>query len=594
MQTQDINIDAIFSNPYQPRTTEDLEHLEKIARSIAADWILQPPVVRPRKNRGDEYELAFGHTRHKAFVWLSEKPEEWFRENGFQTGPSAFLNMPCDVRVLTDEVMYRHAVSENSQRKDLNTIEEARAMKRAMDEFKYTSRQVGELFGKSEVTVRGLVRLLDLPDEAQAKIATGEISQGVARSLLTVAPLMKAKDLGALATDFAKNPGRSMDTVNWELKCALRNKAKAVEMGPSSAGAGLWPLDWTFEQDSLLERQLVAGWKGAKKIEQKVMNNVVVWPIADAFREILQCGRLRGWEWTVNDWCPTGWNDAVAYVHQMISPSTCDSCPFHTKFSGTHYCGMKPCYDHKLLVWSEKALHEFSQATGIAIYNPDVDGEDVTRLTEAWTYGSGPDSDARRAWNEAQQARYAAADPTLRLQWVNTGYSVSWLTKHERICVLDVSPEARAKAVDEKQGKLEANKRADNASAEKELSQKRYEQSKAFLATETLPFFAQAVSKLESIGFMLDLLKHHALNFDDDAPRAEKLRFLREHLAYMALNNAIPYMLHNEGPLALAKHLEGVAKTWGVTLPDNWMERAANYEPGAVSVEMPALHEVDA
>lgn len=593
MQTQEIDIHSIFPNPYQPRTTEDMEHLEKIARSIAADWILQPPVVRPRKNRGGEYELAFGHTRHKAFVWLAEKPEEWFRENGFQMGPSSFRNMPCDVRMLTDEVMYRHAVSENSQRKDLNTIEEARAMKRAMDEFKYTSKQVGELFGKSEVTVRGLVRLLDLPEEAQAAIATGELSQGVARSLLTVAPLMKAKDLSALATNCAKNPGRGMDTVNWEIKCELRNKAKAIEMGSNSAGTGLWPLDWTFEQDNLLERQLVAGWKGPKKIEEKILDKVTSWPIADAFREILQCARQRGWEWTMKDWCPTGWSDAVAYVHQMVSPPACDSCPFHAKFAGMHYCGMKACYEHKLLVWQEKALRELSQKTGIAIYNPDVDGEDVTRLTEAWTYGNGPDSDARRAWNEAQRARYAAADPTLRLQWAKDGYyGVSWLTKQDCICVLDVSPEARAKAAAEKQGVLEAQNRNANASAERDLANKRYEQSNIFLKTEAMPVFAQATSKLESIGFMLDFLRHHQLDLDDDAPRAEKLRVLREHLAHLALNNAMPYGIRQDGPLALAKHLEGVAKTWGVTLPGDWMERAANYEPGAVSVE--TTQDVDA
>jgi len=79
------------------------------------------------------------------------------------------------------------AVAENIQRRDLNPIEMALAMQRYMDGFGKTSEECGQFFGCSAATVRGKVRLLELPDEAQTRLAGGTISEGTARTLLSMA-----------------------------------------------------------------------------------------------------------------------------------------------------------------------------------------------------------------------------------------------------------------------------------------------------------------------------------------------------------------------------------------------------------------------
>ena len=95
-----ISLDKIDPNPWQPRTSEDAEHIENIARSIAADGLLQPPVARevPPSNSpqtgehglGGEirYQMAFGHTRYKAFKFLAGQAGEWFEANGFDLADS--------------------------------------------------------------------------------------------------------------------------------------------------------------------------------------------------------------------------------------------------------------------------------------------------------------------------------------------------------------------------------------------------------------------------------------------------------------------------------------------------------------------------
>ncbi len=97
------------------------------------------------------------------------------------------------VRDLTDEEMFRYAVSENLKRQDLTPIEEARAMVRYRDEFGKTSAEIGELFGISDATVRGKIRLLKLPAVVQDLIRRRQITEGAARALINMYDLPEAE-----------------------------------------------------------------------------------------------------------------------------------------------------------------------------------------------------------------------------------------------------------------------------------------------------------------------------------------------------------------------------------------------------------------
>ena len=71
-------------------------------------------------------------------------------------------------------------------REDLNAIEEAHAYAALADEFGLTHGRIGELVGRSRVSVTNVLRLLELPDDVQVMIETGDLTEGHARAILTV------------------------------------------------------------------------------------------------------------------------------------------------------------------------------------------------------------------------------------------------------------------------------------------------------------------------------------------------------------------------------------------------------------------------
>jgi len=198
--------DNVKPNPWQPRDHEDPEHICKIAESIYQDGLMQIPVGR----EADGYvELAFGHTRWKAFQLLNNVAM-FSSYNGYDLSnfpilaryvadrvankllPSALYkwrSFPVIIRKLTDEEMFRLAISENISRKDLTAIEEARAMSRYRTQFGKTSAEIGALFGLGESAVRNKIRLLDLPEHLRAGLETGAMTEGAARELLILLDL---------------------------------------------------------------------------------------------------------------------------------------------------------------------------------------------------------------------------------------------------------------------------------------------------------------------------------------------------------------------------------------------------------------------
>lgn len=316
-------VDQIEPNPWQPRTSEDPEHIEKIACSIAADDLMQPPVLRLME--GGRAQLAFGHTRHKAFLWLREN----FATLGLPDRYDGYTVMPVEVRELTDESMYRQAVSENISRKDLNPIEEAAAMKRAQDDFGYTSVQVGQLFGKSDATVRGMVRLLELPEEAQGLLNRGEISQGAARAILSMQRIASPATVVETVHKISTSLGHALpDDV---IAGAVNYLPHTVQMwddrreGKPRADFGkLWLLDM-------------------KNFPNKLLPELS----ADESDQL---------------------KDNPELAAHLVNPPACTACPFYSKIRGTHFCGVKLCYNRKEIAWGREALRAASQDLGIAVY----------------------------------------------------------------------------------------------------------------------------------------------------------------------------------------------------------------------------------
>jgi ParB family chromosome partitioning protein len=169
-----LRLEEIRPNPFQPRQQAELEDLTELVASIRDKGVLQPVVVRRRR---DGYELVMGERRFRAA-----------RQAGLET-------IPAVVRRATDAEMLELALVENVQRKNLNPIDEALAYRRLADEFKLTHEDIARRVGKDRSTVTNALRLLALPYKVRDLLAAGRLSAGHARALLGLASRRSQVDL---------------------------------------------------------------------------------------------------------------------------------------------------------------------------------------------------------------------------------------------------------------------------------------------------------------------------------------------------------------------------------------------------------------
>ena len=177
---QEVDIDRILPNRYQPRQHFDAEKLEELAESMRQNGILQPLLVSPR---GEEFELVAGERRLRAARLVG------------------LTRVPVLVREVEAHESLKLSILENVQREDLNPLEEARGYRRLIEEFGMTQQELGERLGKSRSAVSNALRLLQLPAEIQQRIQSGELTTGHARALLGAATLEEQSELAALVRE---------------------------------------------------------------------------------------------------------------------------------------------------------------------------------------------------------------------------------------------------------------------------------------------------------------------------------------------------------------------------------------------------------
>ena len=164
----ELDTDRLTPNTYQPRVQFDDGRLEELAQSIKSNGIIQPIVVR---KVGDAYHIIAGERRWRA------------------AQRAGLLKVPVVVRHVEpgqEQSVLEMALIENIQRENLNPIDEALAYRRLADEFNLTQEAIAAAVGKDRATVANFVRLLRLPDEVRAEVASGSLSMGHARALLAL------------------------------------------------------------------------------------------------------------------------------------------------------------------------------------------------------------------------------------------------------------------------------------------------------------------------------------------------------------------------------------------------------------------------
>ena len=163
--TAEVDLDLIEPNRFQPRLQVDEAKLDELAASIRANGVIQPVLVR---RRNDRFEIVAGERRWRA------------------AQRAGLLKVPVTVRDIPDDKLLEVALIENIQREDLNPIDEAQAFKRLIDEFHLTQEEVATAVGKDRSSVSNYLRLLALPEDVRARVATGAISMGHARAILAL------------------------------------------------------------------------------------------------------------------------------------------------------------------------------------------------------------------------------------------------------------------------------------------------------------------------------------------------------------------------------------------------------------------------
>lgn len=163
-------MEDIQAGKYQPRQTFGDDAIEQLAQSIKQHGLIQPIVVREisRAGKRPKYEIIAGERRFRACQ---------------QAG---LTDIPVLIRESSDEQTLALALIENIQRQDLNAIEEARAIARLLEEFKYSHDQAAQAIGRSRSATSNLLRLLNLSDLVQQFVIEGRIDMGHARALLAL------------------------------------------------------------------------------------------------------------------------------------------------------------------------------------------------------------------------------------------------------------------------------------------------------------------------------------------------------------------------------------------------------------------------
>jgi ParB family chromosome partitioning protein len=199
---QEVSLEDIRVNPYQPRKVFDKDALNELASSIKEHGIFQPIIL---KKSIQGYEIVAGERRCRA------------------ARIAGLTNIPAIIVDFTDQQMMEIALLENIQRENLNAIEEAQAFQTMMDKLQLTQNELATRIGKSRSYIANILRLLSLPESIQEHVLSGKLSMGHARALITLD--------SAKAKEIAERSIKDQLSVR-----EVENIVKGIELGKSKKG----------------------------------------------------------------------------------------------------------------------------------------------------------------------------------------------------------------------------------------------------------------------------------------------------------------------------------------------------------------------
>lgn len=236
----EVNIDELRPNPYQPRKVFDESKLEELSASIKEHGVFQPIIVK-KSIKG--YEIIAGERRVKA------------------SSKAGLTKVPAIIRNFTDEEMMEIALLENLQRENLNSIEEATAYKKLLDNLSITQEELANKLGKSRSHITNMLGLLSLPDEVKDMINNNQISMSHARVLSKIEEKEKVLDLAHKVIDKNLNV-RELEEISKDKNILKRHHIEKHKTN-----------EFHYLEESLCEKLGTKVKISSNKIEIKFINN---------------------------------------------------------------------------------------------------------------------------------------------------------------------------------------------------------------------------------------------------------------------------------------------------------------------------------
>lgn len=513
-----IDLDLIDDNPNQDRNSYD--DIAELGRSIALAGLQQQPKAR---QVGKRYQLKFGHRRKRAFEWLRDnwvKEELTGRYNGYTV-------MPLEVEAITDDEMFDGVLIENAHRDDLKVTERARLLRRYKQAHpEATSEKIGLVFNMNAATVRGMDIFLDLPEEGQALLDKGIISQGAARLLCSMMKIASKKEVLETITLIEKEKGITQPEEVIDIQI---NRLKNTE-------------DMWSDQHGGKPRSGYRGWLlDMKNFPNKLLPAMTV----------EQVGAYE------------------AQLDHLLNPPACTACPFYTKVRGSHYCGIKLCHQRKQVAWELSMVEQASKSTKIAMYT-EADG--TYRALN--TYSDKAMFDKRHKDLRLIAKSKVRGYPYQNFNGINDDYAIVVATGEELLGKLARSSGST--------GGVRGGKKTEKEKAEMRAMKiyriNRLELMWAYTAA------AQTIFEGAPVGVLNKLNEWNHIGIDDRIPdeynhpstgdAAQKLSFQRRALVWRLIMNKTSHYTRS----GMVEALEKFANVTGVKAPKSLIKRAEEWD----------------
>ncbi|MDA9067611.1 ParB/RepB/Spo0J family partition protein [Flavobacteriaceae bacterium] len=243
--TNEININEISVNPFQPRSNFNNSSLQELSISIKNIGIIQPITVRKIDN--NKYQLISGERRLRACKEIGLK------------------KIPAYVREANDQDSLEMALVENIHRQDLDAIEIAISCQRLIEEINLTQEELSDKIGKNRTTISNYLRLLKLDPIIQSGIRDGFITMGHGRALINISlnkdqlniykkiisKNLSVRNTELLVRDLKGKPSKVTSKIKEKFKSSLLDTDVFINKGKNGKGNFVVNFDNKIEFDRI-------------------------------------------------------------------------------------------------------------------------------------------------------------------------------------------------------------------------------------------------------------------------------------------------------------------------------------------------------